>query len=144
VYQAKLTRIWYDIYTFNLEEQKLRRITRSPHEFDEHAHYSPNGRWISWVSSLNCECNPHDFEDRNLNVWLMRTGRYQRYQLTFFNQPGHPHFLDDRSFAADHAWGPDGKSIVLFVLKAVGYRPFVGSILMLKLNFDSSLLDISQ
>jgi Tol biopolymer transport system component len=137
IWPTKFTPFWWDIYTFDLEEQSLRQITRSLSEFDEHAHYSQDGKWISWVSSLNCGCNPHDFDDRNLNLWLMPTNGFQRYQLTFFNQPGHPHFSADRSLAADHAWGPDGKSIVLYVLRAVGNRPFVGSVLLLKLNFDS-------
>ncbi|MBU7046466.1 MAG: PD40 domain-containing protein, partial [Theionarchaea archaeon] len=90
-----------DIYELDLETQKLTQLTDSFYQWDEHAHYSPDGQKIVWMSSQGYDMNP-----LKTDYWIMDSNGSNKTQLTFFNVPGHPHFMGMPIVAADFSWGP--------------------------------------
>lgn len=106
-----------EIYEMEVATGQTRRLTfHSPYTWDEHAHYSPDGSKIIWMSSQNLrfEVNPFFLETE---FWIMdRSGGNQK-QLTWFHTPTHPHYLEHRfAVAADFDWSPDGRRIAALVL----------------------------
>ena len=92
-----------DIYTMDLETQSITQLTNEA--YNEHAIFSPDGEKIVWMS---------DKDNRNggTDYWLMNPDGSEKTRLTYFNQPGHPHYMGKKITAADSSWSPDGKRIV--------------------------------
>jgi Tol biopolymer transport system component len=84
--------------------------------WDEHAHYSPDGRKIAWMSSkdLRFEIKPFDLQT---DFWIMNRNGTDKKRLTWFHTPQSPHYLA-RSFAvaADFDWSPSGNQIIALVI----------------------------
>src|SRR5262249_52096612 len=59
-----------DIYLYNLETNELKNLTNSPDEWDEHAHFSPDGKTIVWMTSKD---QPYKLQAAHLKTdfWLM-------------------------------------------------------------------------
>jgi len=118
-----------DVYTLDVRTGALTCLTRTPQDWDEHAHYSPDGATIAWMSGaeLNVEFPSVRWPDWTWYVttelWLMDTDGSNARRVTFFNEPGHPHHAwlqevtggTDRAVVSDSAWSPDGRQI-LFTL----------------------------
>ena len=104
-----------DIYTFNLASGELKNLTSSMEEWDEHAHFSPDGRTIIWMTS---KAQPYTLraDDLKTDYWLMNADGSNKRRLTYFNQPGHPHFMKDGVAAADGAWSPDGSRFLAYLI----------------------------
>jgi hypothetical protein len=106
-----------EIYEMTVTSGATRRLTRhSPYTWDEHAHYSPDGRKIIWMSSRNLrfEVEPFLLETE---FWMMDRKGGNQQQLTWFHTPAHPHYLQHRfAVAADFDWSPDGSRIAALVL----------------------------
>ncbi|MGD8520093.1 MAG: hypothetical protein PVF56_03020 [Desulfobacterales bacterium] len=84
--------------------------------WDEHSHYSPNGKKIIWMSSkgLRFSVKPFHLE---AEFWIMNRDGSHKRQLTWFHTPNHPHYLDKPfAVAADFDWSPDGSQIAGLVL----------------------------
>ena len=106
-----------EIYEMNVASGAVKRLTyHSAYTWDEHAHYSPDGKKIIWMSSkgLRFTVKPFDLE---AEFWIMNRDGSGKQQLTWFLTPGHPHYLN-KSFAvaADFDWSPDGTQIAALVL----------------------------
>lgn len=54
-----------DIYELDLTSEKLTNLTHSFSDWDEHAHYSPDGKKIAWMSSTGLEINWSDIKGHN-------------------------------------------------------------------------------
>jgi Tol biopolymer transport system component/predicted amidohydrolase len=80
-----------DLYTLDAKGGKALAITHGP-AFDSQPTYSPDGRWIAFIS------------DRSgaENLWLIRPDGTDARQITFG---------DDDSVLVSPAWTPDGKSL---------------------------------
>ena len=104
-----------DIYTLDLETEKLERLTRTLAQWDEHAHYSPDGKKIVWISSVN-DFNPANWrKTMATEYFLMNEDGTDKEQLTYFNTPDHPHysiFKGARVICADSAWNKAGDKIM--------------------------------
>lgn len=108
-----------DIYTYDLTTQQLTRLTEN-NEWDEHAHYSPDGKWIAWMSSTNIpQVKTQSWEGMMRNppktdVWVMNADGSNKRRLTRFNDPNAPEGRDASAgvIVGDLAWGPDSKSFV--------------------------------
>jgi len=104
-------------------------------EWNENAHYSPDGTKILWTSSRGIEQKP----DRKVNrtdVWIMRADGSDPERLTFFNQPGTPEFRHAFNVVGDLSWSPDAKWFAAFLISRIkGQAPddFTGSILRVTL-----------
>jgi hypothetical protein len=103
-----------DIYTTNVTTGQTTNLTNSPGVWDEHAHYSPDGKYIAWVSSRGLPFSPTQNWQQTLatEVWVMDADGSNPRQVTFFNTPGQPGATGDRVIMADLAWSPDGNSLI--------------------------------
>jgi Tol biopolymer transport system component len=108
------------LYELELATGRLRRLTHDPRVWDEHAHYSPDGSRILYMSSEGLVFRVRPF-DLQTEFWLMKPDGTERRRLTGFHEPGHPHYRGGGfAVAADSAWRADGKAFAGLVIR---YRP---------------------
>lgn len=114
-----------DVYEYDLTGGALMRLTATS-DWDEHAHYSPNGKHILWMSGNDLHVKFRDvygtnwMKDVTTELWMMDLDGSHARRLTFFNQPGskdyewfHKNIFDTkRVIVSDSAFSPDGKSVV--------------------------------
>ncbi len=50
---------------------RLKRLTETPNEWDEHAHYSPDGKKIVWMSSTGFDRDWGDISGHNWQKYLV-------------------------------------------------------------------------
>lgn len=96
-----------DIYKMNLETGRLVRLTSEG--YNEHAHISPDGKYIVWMSSIG-NGDTYDYYKVGTDYWLMNVDGSNKRRLTYLNQPGHPHFRGRYAIAADFAWDPSSSA----------------------------------
>jgi len=119
-----------DIYEMKLQGSVLTRLTSSFSDWDEHSHWSPDGKTIVWMSSTPLDVEypedmgPHDWRYYLASeLWLMNADGSGKQRLTFFNQPGHSHQRAERTVVSDSTWGPDGKSLLVLLANNDGTGP---------------------
>jgi Tol biopolymer transport system component len=118
-----------DIYLYNLATRELKNLTQSPEEWDEHAHFSPDGRTIVWMTSKDLPGKVRAAALRT-DYWLMDVDGQNKRRLTYFNTPGHPEYIESGVAAADSSWSPDGSRIAAYLISDVRKG---GSIVMIDL-----------
>jgi Tol biopolymer transport system component len=92
-----------EIYAFDIDTGETSRLTRDPAAWDEHAHYSPDGKKIVWMSSRGLRFTVKPF-DLQTEFWLMDADGSNPKRLTFFHDPASSHALRrDFAVAADIA-----------------------------------------
>lgn len=102
-----------DIYTLSLETMELNWLTSTLDEWDEHAHYSPDGKKIVWSSSHGYPFDPNNFaKELRLELWIMDADGSNKTRLTHFNEPGYPEYTGVKTGVGDNSWNPDGTKIV--------------------------------
>ena len=106
-----------EIYEMKAETGGVQRLTQhSLSTWDEHAHYSPDGRRIVWMSSRNLRFEIKPFYLQT-DFWIMNRNGTQKRRLTWFHKPNHPHYLDKTfAVAADFDWSPKGDQIIGLVI----------------------------
>lgn len=118
-----------DIYQLDLATGKAKRLTRTRTDWDEHAHYSPDGSLIAWASGNGFDVefptlrSPEWKQYVKLDLWVMRAGGSDKMRLTYFNEEGHPDndwfsetiYDSPRLVTSDSSWSPDGNHLVLTV-----------------------------
>ena len=106
-----------EIYEMSVESGTVKQLTyHSAYTWDEHAHYSPDGKKIIWMSSKGLRFSVKPFE-LETEFWIMKRDGSRKRQLTWFHTPGHPHYIDKPFVvAADFDWSPDGSQIAALVL----------------------------
>ncbi len=114
------TKSWLDIYTLDLATSKVERLTNTIAVWDEHAHYSPSGKKVTWMSSADCGCNPAVAKDLQTDIWMMNADGSDQARLTHFSDPNYPEFTGQRSVAADSSWNGDGTKLAVYVIE--GYE----------------------
>lgn len=108
-----------EIYTYDLTTQQLARLTAND-EWDEHAHYSPDGTSIIWMSSADIpQIKTQSLEGMTRNppktdVWMMNADGSNKRRITRFNDPNAPEGRDASGgvIVGDLSWGPDDRSFV--------------------------------
>ena len=130
-----------DIYRFNPATGSLSNLTASATEWDEHAHFSPSGNRIAWMSSRGY---PPVSEPGLLRTefWVMNADGSGKTQLTRFNQPGQPESIAGQALAADLDWGPDGRRIAGYVMTNPAQNR--GRIIMIELNVAAQSEEIAE
>jgi Tol biopolymer transport system component len=107
-----------DIYELTLAGSRLTRLTDSQTDWDEHAQYSPDGRYILWMSNNGLPLKLSPFQLRT-EYWLMNADGSNKYQLTHFNTPGSPEYRGKPFITAgDSSWSPDGKRLLALLIDA--------------------------
>jgi len=132
-----------DIYEMELSTGRITRLTATKDDWDEHAHYSPDGSRIIWMSSTGLSIQWGDTRGHSwrkflkTELWIMKRDGTNQTQLTFFNTPGHPHnklLNGNRFVVSDSAWSPDGRRIAALVAYETPNGDIRASIVMLQLN----------
>lgn len=118
----------WDIYDLDLETQELTRLTDTFYDWDEHAHYSPDGKKIVWMSSTGYDIGNTLMAD----FWIMNSDGLNKHQLTFFNIPGHSHYRGFPIVAGDSSWSPDGNRIIAYIKTESAGFGSEGSIIMIE------------
>ncbi len=93
------------IYILNLNSQTVTRLTKSG--YNEHAQWSPDGKWIVWMSS-NGNWGGTDY-------WMISPDTLKMARLTYFNRTGCPEASDIRVTSADFSWSATGRSMVAYL-----------------------------
>ncbi len=107
----------YDIWEMDISTQRLKQLTHTSDIWDEHAHYSPDGRKISWVSSKGYPYNPEKWgSSLKTELWVMRSDGSNKTKITHFNEPGYPEYNTERIIMSDNSWAPDGKRIIATIV----------------------------
>lgn len=128
-----------DIYELSLETKELKRLTESSSDWDEHAHYSPDGKRIAWISSsgFNIQYGSvrgHAWKkDLIAELWIMDADGSNKRRVTYFNEPGHPEYMGARTVVADTAWSSDGKKIVATVAYENKRGRLISKVVMIEL-----------
>lgn len=106
-----------EIYEMTVNSGESRRLTHHTQRvWDEHAHYSPDGQQIVWMSSKNLRFEVKPF-NLQTDFWKMDRNGAHKQRLTWFHAPNHPHFLDrEFAVAADFDWSPDGSQLAALVI----------------------------
>lgn len=126
----------YDIYTLDLASGASNRLTRTPMEWDEHAHFSPDGNCIAWISSMNAGSTAKLLKTE---LWLMSADGSDQHQLSTFNDSSSPMYMDSPFgvVPADISWAPDGSQFVVYVIVNQGEQSeysMPGKIVLVKLK----------
>ena len=73
--------------------------------YNEHASYSPDGKYIVWMSNQGSVGVGTDW-------WLMRADGSGKRRLTHFNIPGHPESCSSSVYACLTDWSPNGRQLL--------------------------------
>ncbi|MFC1586711.1 TolB family protein [Planctomycetota bacterium] len=116
-----------DIYEMDLTTRCVKRLTHTFNDWDEHAHYSPDNKKISWMSSAGIDINWVSIVGDSwrkyiaTDLWIMNRDGSGKQRLTHFNEPGHPEYLNGaRIIVSDSTWSPDGKQLAVTVAYIAG------------------------
>lgn len=105
---------YLDIYTINMYTAELERLTFTTEDiWDEHAHYSPDGGKIVWMSSEGYTFDTDQWrETMRADYWIMNGDGSDKARLTYFNEPDHVEYTGKRVIMADCSWSPNGRRLV--------------------------------
>jgi Tol biopolymer transport system component len=126
-----------DIYLYNMKTSRLTNLTQSPNDWDEHAHFSPDGKTIVWMTSKGLP-DSHRAAGVATDYWMMNADGSNKRRLTYFNTPGHPESMKGGVVAADFAWSPDGSKIAAYLITDVRTG---GKVVMIDLLQSKNSLD---
>lgn len=101
-----------NIYKLHLQSGELVRLTSEG--YNEHAHISPDGKYIVWMSSVG-NGDTYDYYKVGTDYWIMKNDGSNKQRLTYLNKPDHPHFRGRYAVVADFDWDPSSSA-------ANGYR----------------------
>jgi len=108
-----------DIYEYSLINGTLKQITDSFNYRDEHAHYSPDGSAIAWVSSMGFNIEYADYDkwadDLITELWIMKADGSCKTKISHFNDPSYPEYTGGRTIVADSSWSLDGKRLIVSI-----------------------------
>jgi Tol biopolymer transport system component len=135
-----------DIHELNLKTETLNRLTDTFTDWDEHAHYSPDGKKIAWMSSTDLGDLGITFDDiRNhvwglklkTELWIMDADGSHKQRLTYFNEPGNGEY-SGHVIVSDSSWSPDGGKIAACIAYEDGKdsRNFHSRIILVELGIQ--------
>jgi Tol biopolymer transport system component len=123
-----------DIYLYDLSTGDLQNLTQTTDEWDEHAHFSPDGRTIVWMTNKGQPRYIRTGQPRT-DYWMMNADGSNKRRLTYFNEQGYPESMKGAVTAADFAWSPDGRRIAAYLITDVRKG---GRIVMLDLDWGGA------
>jgi Tol biopolymer transport system component len=122
------------IWKMDVATQKVTELTDTKNVWNEHAHISPDGKKIAWMSSQGYSFSPSEnwAQQLRLELWVMNSDGSNKQQLTHFNQPGNPGYTGARAILTDGAWNHQGDQLVATVAYIGGQ--VTGKILVFQLS----------
>lgn len=121
----------FDIYSYDLKTKKVTELTDpSLKQWDEHAHYTPDGKQIIWMSSMDQGQREGEINQIKVKTdyWIMDADGKNKKRITFFNAPE-----KERVIAADLTITGDGKYLFGYI-QDPGTARKPGSIIRLELK----------
>lgn len=119
--------VWgMDIYTYELATGAITNLTQSPEEWDEHAKMSPDGRYISWMSSRECDCDASQLDDLQTDIWIMNSDGTNPHRATYFSMRMAPERAGRHVIAGDGAWSPDGMQLAVRLIADRRFTEILG------------------
>jgi Tol biopolymer transport system component len=92
------------IFTMDAETGKdVKRLTEK--DYNEHAVYSPDGRFIVWMTTTQSGTIGCDW-------WVMKPDGSGKRRLSYLNMPGHKQFANQAVWAGLVTFSPDGKRFI--------------------------------
>ena len=126
---------YLDIYSYNGE---VINLTNTFDEWEEHAHYTPSGDKINYMSSeglMEGVVFPPDWWTvLKTNFWMMKIDGSEKIELTYFNKRTHEvvdRATEKRYICSDSSWNADGSKLAVLVGRGTGPKsdnPFIGII----------------
>jgi Tol biopolymer transport system component len=107
LFTAQVSSGMADIFTMDTATGRTENLTNAPDSWNEHAQFSPDGRFIVWASSRN--------QANGLNLWIMNRDGSDPRLLMDFHHPGAPAYTTGIG-PADSSWSPDGRSLAVYVI----------------------------
>lgn len=93
------------IYTISATDGgDLRRLTDG-NAYNEHASYSPDGKYVVWMSN-------QDNHNGGTDWWIMEANGTNKRRLTHFNQAGYPESSKLPVYACLTHWAPNGQELL--------------------------------
>lgn len=93
------------IYVMDADDGGNVRCLTDGTSYNEHASYSPDGKFIVWMTNK-------DNHNGGTDWWLMRADGSGQRRLTHFNQPGFPESNDSAVYACLTHWAPNGRQLL--------------------------------
>jgi Tol biopolymer transport system component len=109
-----------DIYAVDVYTGVTRALTSIG--YNEHAHPSPDGRWITWMTA-------REVPGTGTEIWIMDSQAQGAARLTQFND-ANP--FNKGLVPADHEWSPDGRHLALYLQS--GTAEDIGDLVILTLH----------
>ena len=97
-----------DIWAIGIDGSGLQTLTEQG--YNEHAHFSPSGKTMAWMSSI---WSP-DADGFKATEFFVSGQDGNPCQVSHFNTKGYPESQKRSTVAADLSWSPDGKSFAGF------------------------------
>lgn len=108
-----------DLWQMSLVTRKLEKLTET--HFNEHGIYSPDGKKIVFMSSV-------DNVNEGTDWWIMNPDGSCKKRLTYFNDPSHKDYEKHPVLCADLSWSPDGKSFLGYFHDATVKNALTGKV----------------
>lgn len=124
----------FEIHTYHLQKKTFATLTDPAlQQWDEHAHFTPSGKQIVWMSSMGIEQGALTQLSLKTDYWIMDADGSNKRRLTYFNDRGSVYYVKVRAIASDLAIAGDGKRIFAYVQDPGGAEK-PGSIVRFQLN----------
>jgi hypothetical protein len=108
---------YMDIYTLNIFDSTLVRLTDDPQTWDEHAHTTHDEEKLIWICSKGYNFDTSDPEGTlKTDYWMMNMDGTNKEKVTFFNDPSHSDYQihgGQRVICADASFSPTGDSLLI-------------------------------
>jgi Tol biopolymer transport system component len=104
-----------DIYLYDPVADQLKNLTQTMDEWDEHAHFSPDGNTIVWMTNKSQTLSML-FGVLRTDYWTMNIDGSNKRRLTYFNDFWSPQFVSGGVIAADATWSPDGRRLAAYLI----------------------------
>lgn len=109
-----------DVCTLDPATGALTNLTPSLDAWDEHAHFSPSGERVAWMSNQGLPGRGTVPWGQYMNwlsteLWIMSPDGSNKQKVTFFNDPKHPMYCGGRAIVGDGDWSRDGKKYAVLV-----------------------------
>lgn len=93
------------LYRLNLATGKTELLADKG--YNEHATYTPGGKYIVWGTNMGKARNGMDY-------WIMKADGTEKQRFTGFNERGYPEHRK-KVYAVDMSFSPDGKYLLAYV-----------------------------
>lgn len=133
-----------DIYLMNISTEEIIRLTNDTEQWDEHAHFSPEGERIIWMSSNDYGMNTQRkwWDHLRTDYWMMNPDGSQKTKITFYNEQLTGY---ERIICSDRSFNPDGTKLATTLLCINGSLERAGIVLLdLKVTDGLSCSDTSM